>query len=123
MIFIKFKKYCPTMPKYWLDGIFDDTVMEDLVVDKDMVMSEAMDVEESDDEMDMDVLKTVEKARVVICRNFVYCENAGCLKRHWYQTGIKKRVSRMKGCFEEAKILDRWLRRYAKNNGGIVVVE
>ena len=92
------------MPKYWLDGIFDDPIEEEVEILQKM---EEVIVPQS---MTTDVSKTYRG--LIVCKNFVYCDDLSCMKRHWYKGDYYCRKSRRRGQFEEAQKLDRFIRRY-----------
>ena len=98
------------MPKYWLDGIFDDPIEEVIDIQqkmKDVIVQQFMTTV---------VSKT---SSIIICKNFVYCEDISCTKRHWYNGDYYCRKSRRGRQWDEAQKLDRFICRYQ----GKVIVE
>jgi hypothetical protein len=134
------------MPNYWLDGIFDETIVPD-VVDNDFIpvpdfVGSINDfifydgkkglgyyrVCKSIEEVvvDLEEFKTSPpvsyKPAVILCKNFVYCEDRICEKRHWYRSGYKCRLFRWGQLssnpvfwrLEEKEALDRRYKKYLK---------
>ena len=93
------------MPKYWLDGIFDDPIEEEVEI-----LQKMEEVIVPSSLTSTDVSKTYRG--LIVCKNFVYCYDISCMKRHWYNGDYYCRKSRRRGQFEEAQKLDRFIRRY-----------
>jgi len=108
------------MPKYWLDGIFDEDIVLE-VVDNDFIpvpefvgsindfifvdgkkglgyyricqsIEEVVEQEEIIVE-EVQVLTEVKiTPKIVLCLNFKYCDNDTCAKRHWYWKCYRERM-------------------------------
>jgi len=99
------------MPKYWLDGIFDEDIVLE-VVDNDFIPAPDF-VGSINDFIFYDgkkglgyyrVCKSFEEGEItpkfVLCRNFKYCYIKNCNKCHWYDNDYETRLLR---CYLDLK--------------------
>lgn len=84
--------------KYWLDGIFDNEVVEPFIVIKAVVIDQsALVVPDMPIVSDCSSLCAVVPSNtIILCSNYLYCNNASCSYRHWYYSRCNVRVERAK---------------------------
>lgn len=121
--------------KYWLDGIFDDE--EYAVPKEDLKPSENKSHSLTSYVMENSVSQPIveeEKEIIakwywkeeILCRNYVYCDNVRCNKRHYYKRTYvgrmeKKRYINSSFCITEDKsILDKTLMRFKREGAKII---
>ena len=123
--------------KYWLDGIFDD---DEFVVPKEDLKSQVSEkslsltshvIENSGSSVfEKEIIAKWSWKEEMICRDFIYCNNAHCIKRHYYKRRYELRLEARKTHFlfygssgtslEEKKSLDRLLLRLKRNGASII---
>jgi hypothetical protein len=119
--------------KYWLDGIFDD---EEFVLPKEDLKPEVevKSLSLPSNVVEKEIVAKWSWKEEIICRDFVYCDNAICGKRHYCSMKHKKRLEskqtalRMKSSYswwntkkEENETLQRVLRRLEKVEGAKII--
>jgi len=112
--------------KYWFDGIFDD---EEFVLPKEDLKPEVevKSLSLPSNVVEKEIVAKWSWKEEIICRDFVYCDNAKCTKRHYYGNKYDARMEANKiaehmesrhdwwiKTNEEKKILNRILRRLEK---------
>lgn len=111
--------------KYWLDGIFDDefiVVKEDL---KPLGSIKSNSLSSSVIENKEIVAKWSFKEEI-LCRDYVYCDNASCKKRHYYKRTFKGRIENMRNLSpslykrENNIVLNRTMLRFKREGAKII---
>jgi hypothetical protein len=77
--------------KYWLDGIFDD---EEFVVPKEDLKPqvEVKNLSLTSPVVEKEIIAKLSWKEEILCRNFIYCDNAFCGKRHYYRRRYETRM-------------------------------
>jgi hypothetical protein len=81
------------MPKYWLDGIFEEIKYSNIP----------------------------KQETIILCSNFKYCEEKGCSKKHWFNI-FQNEKTNFFNRKEELIFLRKTFEKYRKE-GHIVIVE
>jgi hypothetical protein len=119
--------------KYWLDGIFDDEEFvvpkEDLkpqVEVKSLSLTSPVVENSSSSIAEKEIVAKWSWKEEILCRDYVYCANAGCGKRHYYKRSILNRLEKIKMitpslCKREDRIvLDRTMLRFKREGAKII---
>jgi hypothetical protein len=103
--------------KPWLDGIFDDFPV---------VAKDKLEIAEIIPTAVPLPVATPRKPKTVLCNDFLYCDYAGCIFRHWYRSGYECRKRRRLNGMDknyEKDALRRALVRLKKTGVACVEVE
>ena len=119
--------------KYWLDGIFDD---DEFVVPKEDLKSQVSEkslsltshvIENSCSSVaENEIIAKWSWKEEMICRDFIYCDNVRCSKRHYYKRRYELRLEAKRLAhgnymkMDEKESLDRLLLRLKRSGASII---
>jgi hypothetical protein len=139
------------MPKYWLDGIFDEEIIE--IKDEDFIPSEKYNGPKDGYGFKLGkngigyyrissiqpiignkysiqpIIENKSSVReMILCKNFKYCSKYDCRNRHWYNVlpCFSERMNELKTNSEyckndEIQALDRAIVRYKRQGYSVIV--
>jgi hypothetical protein len=128
------------MPKYWLDGIFDEEIIE--IKDEDFIPSEKYNGPKDGYGFKLGkngigyyrlssiqpIIENKSSVReIILCKNFKYCSKYDCRNRHWYnvlpllseQMKLKTNPEYWKNI--EIQALDRAIVRFKRQGYSVIV--
>jgi hypothetical protein len=119
--------------KYWLDGIFDDDEFvvpkEDLksqVSEKSLSLTSHVIENSSSSVAENEIIAKWSWKEEMICRDFIYCDNVRCCKRHYYKRRYELRLEAKRLAhrnymkMDEKESLDRLLLRLKRSGASII---
>lgn len=77
--------------KYWLDGIFDDKELYSVISEESK--------KESDIVIENEIVIQLGICKEILCKDYVYCDDIKCRKRHYYRRLLDTRIWNRKFAF------------------------